>query len=245
MKKILLLILLLSCIFYSEVKCQTNKLSTDNNYFELKRNHNSIIVSFNSNPTKSSKDFPEDLKNQLKLGNNADFVFINATKDNNGFVHNSYQQTINGVPVENCILLIHEKDGKLKSANGQLIFSEQISAFNHQSDVKPEITEAAAKLIAKNSFPQLPSTSSQHPAIIKIYSPVLIILSFKENLYLVFKVRVETKEPLRIENVYINAKTGDVLIKVNLIADADVPGTSQYILQRRATCYYRKLFRRL
>ncbi len=46
---------------------------------------------------------------------------LNSTRDALGFTNFRYQQTINGIPVENAVYNVHVKGGKVLSENGKWV----------------------------------------------------------------------------------------------------------------------------
>ena len=43
----------------------------------------------------------------------SDMILINSQKDELGFEHYRYQQTYKGIPIENAVVAVHVKDGKI------------------------------------------------------------------------------------------------------------------------------------
>jgi len=60
-------------------------------------------------------------KTVLQLQDKDDLNLIAEQSDQFGMHHYRYQQTYNGIPIENAIYLIHEKGNRVKQANGKLI----------------------------------------------------------------------------------------------------------------------------
>src|SRR5688572_6777338 len=56
----------------------------------------------------------------LRLPANHGFSLINSENDPLGLQHYRYRQTINGVPVEGSMYLVHVKQGYVMSVNGRL-----------------------------------------------------------------------------------------------------------------------------
>jgi len=52
---------------------------------------------------------------------------ISEKTDQPGMHHYRYQQTYNGIPVEGAIYLLHEKNNRVKTANGKLIHQLKLS----------------------------------------------------------------------------------------------------------------------
>lgn len=70
----------------------------------------------NINTTEVRERFADLLKTSL-----SSFVLVNERMDDIGFVHQNYQQYINGVVVENCMLFVHSKNGIVTLINGDIL----------------------------------------------------------------------------------------------------------------------------
>ena len=71
------------------------------------------------------------------------FVLVNERMDEIGFAHQNYQQYINGIVVENCMLIVHSKNGIVTLINGDILPDTAIP----QSSI--EVAPARAKKIAE------------------------------------------------------------------------------------------------
>lgn len=54
------------------------------------------------------------------------FVLVNERYDKNGFMHQNYQQFVDGVIVENCMLIVHSKNGYVTIVNGDVMLDSSI-----------------------------------------------------------------------------------------------------------------------
>ena len=79
----------------------------------------------------------------------SDMILINSQKDELGFEHYRYQQTYKGIPIENAIVAVHVKDGKVLFQNGKLVktLPEQLSTPSISS--KTAIASALNNIKAK------------------------------------------------------------------------------------------------
>ena len=59
--------------------------------------------------------------NAAKGQENVESKLLKSEKDNHGFEHFRYQQTLNGIPVEGAFFVQHVKNGKLMSQNGTVV----------------------------------------------------------------------------------------------------------------------------
>lgn len=122
------------------------------------------------------------------LGNST-FVLDQEEQDNFGINHQFYQQYLNGVKIEGCILAVHSKDGIVVSLNGEIMKSN-LAPSNVQN-----ITPRKAKKIAGQ-------TPSQDPNLVIVRCANVGI----ENFYTAYKV--VTMDSIK----YIDANSG-VIVK--------------------------------
>src|SRR4030095_7198499 len=64
--------------------------------------------------------FEKWIHGAMHLSSDNGFVLLNSETDMLGMQHYRYRQTINGIPVEGSMFLLHVKDGMINSMNGQL-----------------------------------------------------------------------------------------------------------------------------
>jgi Zn-dependent metalloprotease len=168
-----------------------------------------------------------ELNSWFNLDESHTLLQVSEKSDNLGFTHTNFQQYFKGFPIEGQLLMLHSKNGISTSINGQIAeFS------NIETDIN--ITTAQAKTIAK--------TYLKVTELITDY-PVETVVSRIPNINgtltkLTHKVRIDSYSPFAMCYVYIDAKSGDVLNKINLIAHADVTGTAQtlYSSNQSITC---------
>ena len=161
----------------------------------------------------AKKDILNNLNTLLKLDENYTFKQISQKKDEIGFTHTNFQVLYKGYPVDGRIIMFHEKDGLLKNINGNV-------AALKETDIQINITDNQAINIAK-----------EHLGVTKVFKEstvqTVFIQNQTDNKYsLTKKVRVESFSPLVRYDVFIDAKTGEILKKISLIPRADVQGTA-------------------
>lgn len=161
------------------------------------------------------------------LSLNHTFQQVSERTDELGITHTNYQQYFKGFLVEGNLVMLHSKNGKLTSINGQVAEFENVEKT---LTVKGEEAITTAKNYLKvteliNSYPV-------ETVITRIPSENGITTKLAQ------KVRIDSYNPFTMCYVYIDAITGSVLNKINLIAHADVPGTGQtmYSGSQSLTC---------
>lgn len=165
---------------------------------------NDEIVDFHSN----SKTTKAELLSQLKGGSGkslntslSDLKALRSETDELGSTHHVFQQTINGVPVKDCIVKIHEKGGYVNAAS-----------IHMESDIKvptsPTITAAQAKILGLKALGNpiaVDHVSKQN----KAPEPELIIIQNDAKSYvLTWMMDVLSVEPFNRRIIYVNAQNG-------------------------------------
>lgn len=157
-------------------------------------------------------------------------------KDHLGFINYRYEQTFNGVPVEYATYIVHTKDGKIVSVNGD---------FNQNIDIDNILilTESIAKDKAMKAYgvktlmADVPGFTEDMRKMAKDpsldYHPKgrLMILPIGEGSARTFRYAYKfdlfSALPYGRWEVYVDAATGKVIESNNLIADADVTATAK------------------
>lgn len=150
------------------------------------------------------------------LSQNHTFQQVSERTDELGITHTNFQQYFKGFLVEGNLVMLHSKNGKLTSLNGQIAEFENVETTQ---TVKSEEAITTAKSYLKvieliNNYPV-------ETVITRIPSENGITTKLAQ------KIRIDSYNPFTMCYVYIDATTGSVLNKINLIAHADVPGTGQ------------------
>ena len=159
---------------------------------------------------------------------------IKRERDELGFEHIRFQQLYNGIPVYGAVLIAHMKDGRLHSFNGE-VFDLDVK------NSKAGLDEKACLQKALDSFPAelYMWQDEQEERIIReireddkaTWYPAGELVFCARNLdfssphfFLAYRFTIHASIPRKGENIYINAQTGEVLARENLIHTTDVPG---------------------
>ena len=215
-KKILRTAILLTTLLLAVTNFGQNVLNSNGfiqNQMQMKIVDGSVYANFADRQVVAG-DIVSDLNKLLKLDENHSFVQISQREDELGFIHTNFQEYYKGYPVDGNIIMLHQKDGYLKSITGNVAALKNVV-------VRLEIPDIEATNIAKANL-----------GVTKVFreSPVLTV--FVQNLkdkqyYLAKKVRIESFAPLARYDVFVDANTGEVLKKLSLIYDTDVLGSAQ------------------
>ncbi len=172
----------------------------------------------------------------LKLSTQTDFVLLNSTSDQIGITHYRYQQTLNGIPVEGTMYIVHVKNNKIVSMNGTL-FSKLNGSASPSLNEPTALTKALDYMKASVYRWQQPQMEQQlklqnhdanatwYPKGELMYAPVNG--NFKaENYRLTYRFDVYAAKPLRREYVYVDASTGEIVYTKNRIENSDALATA-------------------
>ncbi|OJV24262.1 MAG: hypothetical protein BGO32_04440 [Bacteroidetes bacterium 37-13] len=164
----------------------------------------------------SRESLTGNFNSYLNLDKQYTFKQISERTDDIGFTHVNYQQLYQGIPISGCLVMLHFKDGKANSINGQIAQKQEI-------DIAQNIDEKQAYSIAK-AYMNASELLNEYP-IKLVIAPIPTENGFGYKL--VYKVRIDVANPLQMANVMVDAASGEVLNKISLIAHADTPGTAQ------------------
>jgi Zn-dependent metalloprotease len=178
------------------------------------------------------------LKQQDAFVRTSDVVLQNEEKDLMGQEHFRYQQTINNIPVDGAVYAVHVSAGKIKSQNG--VWLSDVPA---ELPAKPSISESTALKAAMNAFGaksykwQLP----EEEAFIKAetgdanatFKPKGELTYYSDenkvsskNIRLAYKFDLYAQEPLGRRIYFVDAKTGEILAKREIMHTVNVVGTA-------------------
>lgn len=103
---------------------------------------------FKSNTSLSGETIFETTSEELQLSENDKMVIMSSVTDELGCRHFRYQQTYKGIPVEDGVYCVHERDGRVISANGRIIRNLNYSGV-------PSFSTDSLMKIATNQVPVL------------------------------------------------------------------------------------------
>lgn len=176
-----------------------------------------------------STDKARDYCRQFVKPDNADLKKINSSRDKLGIEHNRYVQTINNIPLEYSAYLIHSRNGKCISMNGNIASNPQISgSFTLTSR---DALQQAMEYMDANLY--IFEAGDENPYR-KIYDepvPEKVYMPQNGNLYsnqfrAAYKIDLFALRPYNREYVYVDAENGAILHTQTRIHTADEEGTT-------------------
>jgi len=176
------------------------------------------------------------LSDNFKLSPGFGLQFIRSEKDQIGYTHYKYQQTINGIPVLNGTYIAHVKDNKVISLNGKI--KKYI-----EPNTGAALTEAAALQYALNYVNateykwQIPAEENYikyitgNPEATYYPKGLLYIVPAKGNFAtdkyrIAYRFDVYANKPVSRQYIFIDANTGEVIKTLNEIQTSNVTATA-------------------
>ncbi|MBL0339628.1 MAG: M4 family metallopeptidase [Bacteroidetes bacterium] len=181
-------------------------------------------------------NFQQWAKLHLAIPANSGFVLINVEKDKEGMSHYRYRQTLNGIPVEGSMFIVHVKSAFIKSMNGQL-FDKIRVVSNTVIDKSIALNNALQSMNASLYRWQVPSWESHLKSVQNnpaatwfpkgelFYAPANGKYT-SDNYRLCYKFDIYAQEPYDRQYVFVDAVTGAVIYKLNRIVETNVTGTA-------------------
>jgi len=176
------------------------------------------------------------LKDVLNLGQDEAYVLNNTEKDKLGQVHYRYQQYYNGIKVEHGTYIVHTNGVKAISLNGD--YKKLPDNFS----IEPSVTEsqalqkaldfvgaeeymwedAANELFAKQT--EAAKTFYPKGELVIAGNNLSESKSVRSQLNLAYKFNIYAAEPVSRAYIYVNANTGEVIMKDDIIKTAVATG---------------------
>jgi Zn-dependent metalloprotease len=186
------------------------------------QNNSATFVKVSDDNQISSANNDEWLKVVLNLQQNDSLILISTDKDQFGYTHYRYKQSYNGFPVDGNMYIVHTKNGKIVSANGNFIPGINIGSIIN-------ITEKTAFVNATNavkaSIYSWNTTNNKTVIVDSILYPkgqLVVVFNKKTGDYeLAYKFDIFSIEPIDRQIVFINASTGEVIKKTSTLHYAD------------------------
>ncbi|MEP6465665.1 MAG: M4 family metallopeptidase [Parafilimonas sp.] len=192
-------------------------------------------VNFSEALANSIFNFDADLKVNLKK----------AESDDLGNINYRFYQSYKGIPVEGAMYIVQTKNGKATGISGEVITDVPASLKNASTTdaiAKQTAIDAAIKFVGAKEYAwqntgmeqDLKNQTSDKSAT---YAPSAKLVWFNKstdddqsfnpsNLVLAYKIDVYARVPLSRAYYFVDATSGKVLGKHDIINESDAPGTA-------------------
>jgi len=200
------------------------------NQTSSKEENNQFIIRLSADQKESFN--PTNPETSLGLNSNTSLSILSKESDALG-VYYRYQQKINNLPVENSMLIAHIQNGQLSLLSGNFITSTE--SLNNKTSVgisaSTAIQLATSHVNAKHYAWEASQESNDE--IRNTNAPTAELVWYcsddylnAQNLVLAYKVIIYATEPLSRAAYYLDANTGTILGKKDMLYFVDAVGTA-------------------
>lgn len=193
------------------------------------------LLIFDENQRPEFENWPPIVSKMGQYQSSSQWKIFTTLKDELGQTHHRAQHYYKGIPSELSTLILHEKDGKLLSINGDLVPE---SAFEGKPLLSPnEAREFALRFMPANLYYWQDehqnhilkdltgnADTTYFPKGVLTYCPEGFRLEAKHRL--TYKYDIYALEPLGGKSIYVDAETGIVIASQDLILHTEVTGTA-------------------
>ncbi len=188
----------------------------------------------------SLNSFFDQYRNEFNLSNDNELRSFRVLTDKRGQTHLRYKQYYKGIELAEVQFILHEKNGLVFHANGNLIHGLDL-------DVTPSLSEGGALQYAlsninaeaymwENKKNEAYIKREQNDPDATMFPKGVLMLSAKdfalrkENFHLVYRFDIYSEKPMDRYYIDVDANTGEIINKISRIQSGDVQGqgTSVY-----------------
>jgi len=197
--------------------------------------------------------FSDDGQNSIAEGTQnliAEKTRSSVAEGTRSWKHYRLQQMYKGIPIEGVQYLLHEKNGLIETANGNVVTGLDLNtmpSISEEAALQTLLNEIGANKYAWESenWENLLKDQSQDENATYFPKGELVIATtseklIAEDLTLGYKFKVKTVDPISHAEYIVDAFTGDLIHKNSLLCQSDVVGTCQthrYGMQNITTHY--------
>ena len=194
------------------------------------------LIRFRNGSEKDFTVFDSWLHETFKISGNIGLKLISTEHDKIGMLHYRYQETINGIPVEGTMYIVHVKNNKIVSVNGML-FNEFKNTSTSPGLSEPAALEDALGYMNADIYrwqsrdqEKLLKETTQNPNATWYPKGELMLAPVKgiynsENYRLTYRFDVYADKPLKRNYVFVDAATGNIILDQNRIESTNTPAT--------------------
>lgn len=160
-----------------------------------------------------------------------------AKTDALGFTHARYKEYVNNTPVEGSMIIVHSKEGKIISVNGDYfteIKTDQSAAVTEQQALSSALKSVNASRYKWENEAETKAMREalNDPAFTYFPKAELVLVHANgsdyssSSIHLAYKFNIYAEEPLSRAYIFVDANTAEVISKEQIIHTADVAGTA-------------------
>ena len=186
----------------------------------------------------SREHFIQQLKEIFELKATDELQTFNIETDIHDHTHHRLQQTHKGVPVEDGVYLLHEKDGLIHTSNGYIVKGLDMEVTPTLSEIEAlelllnhiDADEYAWENEAMESFlqKQYEEKDTTHYPSGKLMIMTPDYEAENKNYHLTYQFDVYATQPHHYHSYYVDAHTGEVVDEYSHFCHADGSGDTGY-----------------
>lgn len=183
---------------------------TDKNVNKKEKNDNGTpaFITFKESSTYKSSDARTIFKEQLGLKENQSFSKVKTEADELGYTHEKFQLYHQGIKVEFATYNLHSKNGKVNAMSGEFYEIGNVEtspSINAQAALQRAISHLGATEFLWNNPQEAKASNYSKP------KGELVLLPIDNSVKLAYKFDIYATKPLSRGDVYVDAKSGQVL----------------------------------
>ncbi len=186
------------------------------------------IKVFGQNQVRAASSPQQIFDEEFQLSSENEFILQSNKPDNDGYVHQRYQQYYSGVKVEFGQTALHNKNGQLRSMSYnvyQLANIDMAESINNTAAFNKAVSYVGATKYLWEDNAQAALVDSYEKPQGELV--VLPNVDYDGKVTLAYKFDIYAIEPLYRADVYVDAKTGVVLFENYTIHQENAPATGE------------------
>lgn len=176
-------------------------------------------VNFGEESVVTEESFFNYLQTELELNSSFSFELKSETPDELGFVHKRFGLRVNSIKVAYSNLMLHVKNGKVISFNGNVRIDDEPSESPTVSE-KAALKSALSFVNAEKYQWQIEGNGTNFKSEFYPTAELLYLPNYSEHstkYELVYGFNIYASKPLSRQMVYVNANTGKISFHESLI----------------------------
>ncbi len=228
-----LFLLLAGCYLTTFSSSAQSKKSTKE--FEKIATSESTLTWMKVDKTLNKTTFLESAKTVFNLDEKTTLKITSSSMDNIGWIQHRVQQHYNNVPIEGGNYILHEKDGLIQKANGNIIAN-----FSNSQTVQISETEVIKKLLEKVKAEKYAWEDEGYESMLKrqqnddnaSFYPTAELVYYNFDFHnknsafnLCYKIDIYSIEPFERYWYYVDVESGELIDKVTRLLSNCSAGT--------------------
>ena len=206
---------------------------------ELGADGQPILLEFRAANRPSAADGAFVLREQLSLSNDEQMRPARFETDQLGFSHQKFEQYYKGVKIEHATYTVHARGGAVESLSGDYEKVNQLSVtpgLSASAALGRALAAVGAKKYMWQDAAEEANLKQQTGNAAASYQPqgeLVIVRDFRVDpetgpLVLAWKFDIYAQAPVSRAYYYVNAQTGEVVLRDAIIKHANTPGTATF-----------------